>query len=63
MQARRSHKVTRTHRRLLVPKRAPSEPTPQAATREGRAIDRVRASVCEGKVISMDVLRRLLKRA
>ena len=59
MQARRSHKVTRTHRRLLVPKRAPSEP----ATREGRAIDRVRASVCEGKVISMDVLRRLLKRA
>ncbi|HEX7700983.1 MAG TPA: hypothetical protein VF403_09685 [Kofleriaceae bacterium] len=59
MQARRSHKVSRTHRRLLVPKRQPSE----LDTREGRAIDRVRASVCEGKVISMDVLRRLLKRA
>jgi hypothetical protein len=61
MQARRSLKlkVTRTHRRLLVPKREPSE----LDTREGRAIDRVRASVCEGKVISMDVLCRLIKRS
>ena len=60
MQARRkTAQVTRTHRRLLVPKREPSE----LGTREGRAIDRVRASVCEGKVISMDVLCRLIKRA
>jgi hypothetical protein len=48
----------RRHRRLLVPKRDPSE----LGTREGRAIDRVRASVCEGKLISMDALSRLLKR-
>ncbi len=58
MQPRRNQKVARTHRRLLVPKREPSE----LATREGRAIDRARASVCEGKVISIEVLCWLLKR-
>jgi len=49
----------RRHRRLLVPTREPRE----LDTREGRAIGRVRASVCEGKVISIDVLSRLIKRA
>ena len=58
MQPRRSQKLTRPHRRLLVPKSEPGELT----TREGRAIDRARASMCEGNVVSLDVLRRLLKR-
>jgi hypothetical protein len=60
MRARRkiATKLVRHHRRLLVPQGAPRD----RKTREGRAIDRVRASVCAGEVISLDVFRKLLKR-
>jgi hypothetical protein len=46
------------HRRLLVPLRTPTE----RDTRDDRAIDRVRESVRDGKVISLDVFRKLLER-
>ena len=60
MPARRklTPKLVRQHRRLLVPQSAAAD----RKTREGRAIDRVRASVCAGEVISLDVFRKLLKR-